>query len=177
MINLLSTTTPNPQTPAIFTLFTQRLTQNTLARQYPTPHIHWEIAIFMPPPLPLKKPRKSQKLQLMIKLICTIPLSPKLHLPLSTISPQIHGSTVSNSPNLLRNQNKYFKIVPDIIKKQEYFLTDAPNTDDHTAADDDSAYAQNATDNDVGSADSKNPNIHWENAINISKCPQHQKNH
>ena len=50
-------------------------------------------------------------------------------------------------------------------------MTDAPNTDDPDTDDDDAADAPGATENDVGSTDSKKPNIHWENVINISKIP------
>ena len=49
------------------------------------------------------------------------------------------------------------------------FLTYAPNTDDPYAYDYDASYTPNATYNDAVSTYSKNPNIHWEKAINISK--------
>ena len=39
-------------------------------------------------------------------------------------------------------------------------MTDAPNTDDPDYADNDSAYVPYANNNDAGSTDSKNTNIH-----------------
>ena len=48
-------------------------------------------------------------------------------------------------------------------------MTDAPHTDDPNASDDVSTGASNVTDNNTISKNSKNPNIYWENAINISK--------
>ena len=55
IIKLLST---NPLNPTLFPLFPQRLLPDPLARQYPTPNIYWEIAIFTQPPPPPKKPKK-----------------------------------------------------------------------------------------------------------------------
>ena len=56
-------------------------------------------------------------------------------------------------------------------------MTDAPNTDDPSAADDDDADAPNATDNDAGSIDSKKfqyslrkRNKYFKNALN-TKTP------
>ena len=92
-IKLISTT---PLPPTRLPLFSQRLIHNTLARQFPTPHIHLEIANFIPPsPLP-KKHRKSQKLQFMIKLLSAIPLHPKLHVSLPMMPP--HNTLYQQSP-------------------------------------------------------------------------------
>ena len=57
----------------------------------------------------------------------------------SDASFQYPGSTVSNSPYSLINKNQYFKISPD-TKKNEKQLTDAPDTDEPDAADNDAAY-------------------------------------
>ena len=75
MIKVLSTI---PLHPTLFTLFIQSRNPDHLYLQSPTPHIQWKIAIFMPPPPPPKTTQKRQKLQLMIKLVSTIPLPPKL---------------------------------------------------------------------------------------------------
>ena len=69
-----------------------------------------------------------------------------------------------------------FQNSPD-TKKTEIFLKDAPNTDDPDASDDDDSDAPNTTDNNAGLEESKNPNIHWENAIDISKIPTTPKKH
>ena len=87
-----------PLPPELLPLFPQSLLHNNLARQSPTPHIHWEITIFMPPPP--KKNRKSQKSKLMIKLLLYILLSPMLHLPPPMMLPPNTLSQQSPTPHL-----------------------------------------------------------------------------
>ena len=85
-----------PLSPTIFTLFTQRLTPDILPRQYPTPHIHWEIAVFIPPPPP-RKEHKKPKITIDDKVTFRYPPLPKLQLTLPTmLSPNpldIHSPT------------------------------------------------------------------------------------
>ena len=97
-IHLLSTTS---LPPTLSPLFIQRLPHNNLAPQYPTPHIYWEIAVFIPPQPP-QKPRKSQKLQLAIKLLCTTPLPSTLHPLLPTMLPPKYLARQSPAPYIHR---------------------------------------------------------------------------
>ena len=77
-----------PLHPTLFPLFPQGLTHNPLTWKSPTYHIHWEIAIFIPPPPPPKNPRKIQKLQWTMKLLSTNPMHPSLHpLPPTMLTP------------------------------------------------------------------------------------------
>ena len=117
MIKLLSTI---PLPPKLFPLFPQNITHNNLAWHSPTPHIHWEIAIFVPPAPPPKPPRKIQKLQLVINLLSAIPLFLMLHpllqamispdsLYLQSPNPHIHWETainISKSPQTPKNPEK-----------------------------------------------------------------------
>ena len=74
--------------PTLFKMFPQRLIPDPLSFQSPTYHIHWEIAIFIPPPPPPKNPRKIQKLQWTMKLLSTNPMHPSLHpLPPTMLTP------------------------------------------------------------------------------------------
>ena len=79
------------------------LPPNPLSQRYPTLHIHWEIAINISKSLPTQK-QKTWKLT--IKLLSTIPLSPKIFFTVSPkATPQYLGSTVPNSSYSFRNHN------------------------------------------------------------------------
>ena len=112
---LLQKIQPSPA-PDSFPTFYQRFMHNNLARQSPTPHIHWEIAIFMQPP-PLPKKLKNQKITIDDKVTIlnfpapnASPSDPKYY------STQITVSTVSKYIYSLRNRNQYFIIYPDTKK-------------------------------------------------------------
>ena len=80
MIKILSTI---PPPPTLFPLFYQSIPHNNLSQQPPNPHIYWEIATS----ITAKTPQKNPKIQLMIKLLSTTPLTPTLHPPLKTMPP------------------------------------------------------------------------------------------
>ena len=90
--------------------------------------------------------------------------------PKRTVSIQSLGLTFSNSPYSLKTTSNISKL-PQTPKKHKK-RTDAPDTYDPYADDDPST-----TDNDAGSTDSPKSPYSLKNAINISKCPQHPKNH
>ena len=104
----------------------------------------------MPLPLPQKKNQKK------IDNKVTLPDYPVPSAPTTSpidASSQIPVSTVSNFPYSMRNHNQYFKIAP--YTKTLFFLTDAPNTDDPDASDNDSAGYPNTNYNYYGFTTSK----------------------
>ena len=107
-----------------------------------------------------KKNQKNPKITIDDKVTVNYPPAPNASpgTPNNTSSlfpvPEVY-----NFPYLLRNCNKYFKIVAD-TKKTDLFLTDALDTDDPDADDYDATDEPIATDNDSVSKDSKNTKIH-----------------
>ena len=170
MIKLLSTI---PLHPKPFPMFLHVILWNYLDRQYPATHIHWEIAIFMPPlPLP-KQNKKIQKLKSIVKLLSGIPLPPTLHPlipmmlppdPLARQSPTPHihweiAINISKPSQTPIKQNKLDWLPQHWWPWYSWWLC---------------YWFHNDTYNDAVSTDSQNPHIHWEDSINIQKFPQHQ---
>ena len=94
-----------PLNPTLFLIFTYSLLPNSLARQSPTTHIHWEIVIFMPPPPP---PKKQKKPKIAIGGKVTFPYPPVTNASPAApndASAWYPASTVSNFPYSLINCN------------------------------------------------------------------------
>ena len=98
----------------------------------------------MPPPPPPKK-HKNPKITIDDKVNLRNPPVPNSSTAAPKgVSARIPGLGVSNSPYSLRNCNQYFKITPDTNKTQKYVLTNATNTYDPDAAENDASNDPNA---------------------------------
>ena len=96
-------------------MFPQRFLTYSLAQKYPTPHIHWEIEIFMPYPPPQNK--KREKIIIDDEVTFHHPPSPDAFTTVSLKdTAQYPVLTVSNFPYSLRNRN--FRASSATTKKQ-----------------------------------------------------------